>query len=686
MLKTPASKQTAAGWMVILAMLAMGCGGGGSAIESTAGQGPAVSVSPKAATVYPEQSLTFQATVTGYADTSVTWSVVEGASGGTISSTGVYTAPSTTGTYRVTAVSVADPSMSGSATVTVSTAPPPPPDGSTMTTAHRTSGVAPLAVFFDAVDTTPSGTASPFTWSSGVYQPADREGAQYAWNFGDPGSGAWSTSGKSKNTATGYTAAHVFENPGTYTVTLNIVDTSGTSRSYTQTITVSAFSGTTYYVSAAGNDSSAGTSEAAPLRTVDRAMSVALATSGPVRILFRRGDTFSISSAYGITKPGPGIIGAYGSGNRPVFNVAEMGDTNAFSPRGSGSDWRIMDLDMRGPSTSTATGPIGPDVSHQGVNMLVLRLRATNWNVGIGWGDWTPIYATPHDGMFVVDSEAPNAGAYGMYVGGRRIALLGNLVTDPGQTHVCRVWQAHKGVISNNSFLRPGGQRHALKLHGPELNDGRPETRWVSITDNHFQASSTSQWTVSMGSQSNAAGENDPVSHLVFERNRFTGSPSLVADIESEASYAMIRNNVFDDTLSPDAVSIIWEQRNTGVPAPNDVRIYNNTTYVGASAAGGLLQTNSTATNLRVRNNLYGASSVANVALLMGAGGAGWAADHNLATASPGFANPGGGDFSLSSGSPAVDAGVTLPDVAADILQAARPRGAGQDLGAYESH
>ncbi|ACL66193.1 conserved hypothetical protein [Anaeromyxobacter dehalogenans 2CP-1] len=559
------------------------------------------------------------------------------------------------------------------------------PTGTPMTTAHRTSGVAPLAVFFDAVNTSASGTAAPFAWSSGVYQPSDLEGTQYSWSFGDPGSGTWNATGASKDQATGYTAAHVYETPGTYTVSLSQADTTGTVRTYVQTITVTAFAGTTYYVAASGNDSAAGTSEATPLRTVARAMSVALATSGPVRVLFRRGDTFPVSAAYAITKPGPGIIGAYGSGNRPIFTVAELGDVNVFSPRGTGADWRIMDLDMRGPSLSTGTGPVGPDVSHQGVNLLVLRLRASNWYVGIGWGDWTPIYATPHDGMFVVDSESPGNGGYGMYLGGRRIALLGNVVSDPVQTHVCRVWQAHKGVISNNALLRPGGQRHALKLHGPVVNDGRPETRWVSISDNFFQASGTSQWTVSMGSPSSALSESSPVSHVVFERNRFGGSASLVADIESEASHVMVRNNVFDDTAAS-AVSVLWAQRNTGVPAPDDVRIYNNTVYDGTAGSGsGLLQTNSSVTNLRVRNNLYGAATLSSVSLIQGAGGAGWAADHNLATSSPGFANAAGGDFSLGSGSPAVDAGAALRDAGLDYQLSARPRGAGYDLGAYES-
>lgn len=682
----PVSKGTAAAALAIASMLALGCSGTNSTFEDPAGQAPGVTVSPGAATVYPEQSLTFQANVTGYANPGVTWSIADGTTGGTISADGFYTAPSSTGTYRVVATSVANPSLSASATVTVSTAPPPPPDGSTMTAAHRTSGVAPLAVFFDAIDTTPTGSASPFNWASNVYQPADLEGAQYTWSFGDPGSGSWSTTGKSKNTATGYTAAHVFENPGTYTVSLTVVDTAGVSRTYTQTINVSAFSGTTFFVAANGSDSNNGTSQSTPFQTVHRAMTAALAASGPVQVLFRRGDTFSASAVYAITKPGPGIIGAYGSGNRPVINVADMGDGNVFSPRGTGADWRIMDLDMRGANPSTATGPIGPDVSHQGVNLLVLRLRASNFYVGLGWGDWTPIYATPHDGMFIVDSESPNNGGYGMYLGGRRIALLGNVASDPGQTHVCRVWQAHKAVISNNQFLRPGGQRHALKLHGPQLNDGRPETRWVSINDNVFQASATSQWTVSIGSASSVANENGPVSHLVLERNRFGGSASLVADIETESSHAMVRNNVFDDTLASGVTSILWEQRNSVVPAPSDIRIYNNTFYNGSASGGsGLIRTNSTTTNLRLRNNLYAADSTGNISLVQGTRGAGWAEDVNLLVGLSALANPGGGDFTLPVGSPAVDAGLNLTDVRGDYLLAPRPRGAGLDVGAFES-
>ena len=671
--------------IVVAAALAMGCGAASTG-DIAAAQGPAVTVTPSSATLQPQQSLPLAAAVTGLADTTVTWTVLQGATGGSVTSTGMYTAPAGAGVFQVRAASTANPSVYGSATVTV-TSTPPPPSGGAMTTAHRTSGVAPLAVFFDAVDTTPSGATSPFTWSSGVYQPSDREGSLYSWDFGDPSSGAWSQTGNSRNTATGYTAAHVYESPGTFTATLSITDSTGTVRTYSQTITVSAFSGTTYYVALSGSDSNNGTSTATPFLTVSRGMTALLGASGNAQLLLRRGDTFSTSGQWSITKPGPGIIGAYGTGNRPIINCSfDNGNgSNIFQFSTPGNDWRVMDLEMHPTSTSSTSGPAGPPVDRQGVNMLLLRLKAVDWNDGIGWGDWTPIHTTPHDGMFVVESESTSpSGTYEGYVGGRRIAIMGNYFHDTGVSHVLRVWQAHKGVISNNQLARPGGQRHALKLHGPELNDGRPETRWVSISDNVFRASSTSQWTVSMGSQSDASSEADPVTHVIFERNRFTGSSSLVADIETEARNVIIRNNIFDDSLGNGTTAILYSRRNSLLPVPDDVRLFNNTVYTtntnsNAFTIGGEV------TNCRVRNNLFAVPSVSS-SLIAGGGGAGWTADHNLEVASPGFTNAGGGDFTLTTSSPASNTGTTLTEVRQDFVRAARPNGSAYDIGAFESH
>jgi hypothetical protein len=76
----------------------------------------AVSLSPTSATLLTGGTQQFTATVTGSSNTSVTWS----ATGGTVSASGLYTAPATAGTYTVKATSAADTTKSASATCTVS--------------------------------------------------------------------------------------------------------------------------------------------------------------------------------------------------------------------------------------------------------------------------------------------------------------------------------------------------------------------------------------------------------------------------------------------------------------------------------------------------------------------------------------------------------------------------------------
>jgi hypothetical protein len=79
-----------------------------------------VSVNPVSDTLGPNGLRTFLATVSGtVANTSVTWSILEGAAGGSITSGGIYTAPTTTGVFHILAVSVADTKASAEATVTV---------------------------------------------------------------------------------------------------------------------------------------------------------------------------------------------------------------------------------------------------------------------------------------------------------------------------------------------------------------------------------------------------------------------------------------------------------------------------------------------------------------------------------------------------------------------------------------
>ncbi len=81
----------------------------------------AIAINPTTAAVNGCNTAKFAATVTNTSNTAVTWSVQEGTAGGTVDATGLYTAPSTPGTYHVVATSQADATKTAVATVTVST-------------------------------------------------------------------------------------------------------------------------------------------------------------------------------------------------------------------------------------------------------------------------------------------------------------------------------------------------------------------------------------------------------------------------------------------------------------------------------------------------------------------------------------------------------------------------------------
>jgi hypothetical protein len=79
----------------------------------------AVTINPTNVSLATGKTKQFAADVTGSTNTAVTWSVAEGATGGSVTTSGLYTAPNTVGTYHVVATSVANPAKTATATVNV---------------------------------------------------------------------------------------------------------------------------------------------------------------------------------------------------------------------------------------------------------------------------------------------------------------------------------------------------------------------------------------------------------------------------------------------------------------------------------------------------------------------------------------------------------------------------------------
>jgi hypothetical protein len=81
-----------------------------------------------------------------------------------------------------------------------------------------------------------------------------------------------------------------------------------------------------------------------------------------------------------------------------------------------------------------------------------------------------------------------------------------------------------------------------------------------------------------------------------------------------------------------------------------------------------------------IRNNITYANAVD---FSNDGGQAALTVDHNLTT-NPMFTDAAAGNFTPLAGSPAIDAGTFVAQVTTDVVGAARPQGAGFDIGAFE--
>ena len=108
---------TASSCKVIATSVANAADSASATVVAIAGppQTVVVTINPRSQSISVNRTLEFTATVTGTTNTSVAWS----ATCGTINSSGLYTAPSTTSSCTVTATSIANGAYSASASVTV---------------------------------------------------------------------------------------------------------------------------------------------------------------------------------------------------------------------------------------------------------------------------------------------------------------------------------------------------------------------------------------------------------------------------------------------------------------------------------------------------------------------------------------------------------------------------------------
>lgn len=578
----------------------------------------------------------------------------------------------------------------------------------------RYTGVAPLSVYFNAAGTTATSTTRPF------------HELDYSWSFGDaagsPVSGTtWATTGaragvSSRNAATGPEAAHVFESPGTYTVTLTATDGTNTVTNNCARIVVqdpeAVFAGgNTVCFSASGTftDCPAG---ATNVTTSNFTTAINTYRASNRRLLFRRGETFTGASPGIINVNGPGIVGAYGTGAKPIVNGPGTAPVLTLGTYGSGlfTDWRIMDLYLNGQNNQAGEN-VGINAVGQFNQVTILRVDVVGTSSGYAASHWTLTSGQQSfDQWTLHDSTAagvPNCNWTGhyicnwrVYVVGTRWSMQGNTLDNLGNpstlyaggSHVIRTEMLQNSVISNNTLRGAGDFQVDIKLHGWAWGGGAggnstagTYTEKIIIADNKIEGGANA-WQVSLGPQDEITDER--VRDVILERNWFTANSRTQVPMHINSSQTTIRNNICN--LSGAADFICVNVSRWGItPAPVDTQIYNNTFYSGAGAVDFVGVQIATATNTIVRNNLVSAPASASPVVISGTG-TGLVSSNNLLNNTPSAvfvsATPSTpANFGLTAlPNLARDTGLSTVPVLSDFFGTSRPQNGVIDIGAVE--
>ena len=425
----------------------------------------------------------------------------------------------------------------------------------------------------------------------------DPIGTRYEWDFGDNGS--------RYNKLTGWTAAHTYDRPGTYTIALTVTDGKGRRTKVTQTVTIAPDTRRAVYVDVNGSDANSGNSPQAAVRSLKRAADLA---GDDTKILLRNGQTFDVAEPVAFRYRNL-TVGTYGEGAkarlRKVDTPSRATTMIQISPGAENVTIQGIEFDSKwGLTGSYGTGKVpARALTVYGTNVTVRDSTFRNVN------DAVNAMGKPR-GLLVQDNlMTDELRAYGVWGEGTDHVYLGNTMRDSRMEHLIRTSESGvtRLLIAHNDLRRRSPRGGSVELR---------KANWFYVANNKVDGG-----TFRAGLQEDAAFNpnwaKETTYNGVMEGNHIKG---VFVNIRPGVQHLAFRNNVVERDGGEAAILIQasapgYDQ----VRKTDDVRVEGNT-VVNNGASGKFLQLNGHATNLVVKNNLFVAPN------LIATGGGGSAA------------------------------------------------------------
>jgi hypothetical protein len=410
--------------------------------------------------------------------------------------------------------------------------------------------------------------------------------SHFVWNFGD------NTSSSKYNTLDGWGGAHIYNEPGNYTITLRVTKSDGNAQSVTRNVTVSANTRTTIYVSPSGNDENNGSTEGTAIRSPDRINAL---MDSDTEFLFESGQTHDFSSStINLGDVHNVLFGSYGTGNRPVImgppykRNRQLTLISIDDQPGGGTieNITIRDLEFRTPSEASAEeefNHIAISVGGRDVfNTSIVNCYFDDVGSCILWtkgnypdGANSTIYPM---GCLMQDNVLDVSSRYFTFFSSHNTTMLGNSSIGGSITSFIFRMYADKAFILHNDWQQPAGITEEYAIAGgnhcdPASNlmmqdcEAAPgNINWGEYT---YLSQNRMDGTIRLGYENT----DSYYRWIVLERNVFKRSASNQSITQTfrhfkYVDHVMVRNNVF---LGPNSTLAITGEGIT------DIRFYNNT-------------------------------------------------------------------------------------------------------------